>query len=180
MVTSKHFISTIIEGYTVKPGKLIDFLKFALVLKCLEIYRVPSITLLCVSLTQNLSFFPVIDLHAHWSLVLLNIAVFSLTSFCFLSCLFPLTPIVVTIHIPTGWVGSCDSKLSPKKDFWSFPITSMTCTERRCSGISRRSSSSSLRPKWSSLDRELTDTLPQDSIQSFTQNSIELTVKKYV
>lgn len=40
---------------TVKPGKLIDFLKFSLVSKCLEIYRVPSVTVSCVSL-KNLSF----------------------------------------------------------------------------------------------------------------------------
>lgn len=88
-----------------------------------------------------------------------------------LSFLFPLLLIVVMIHIPTGWVGSCDSKLSPEKGFCSFPVTSVTCTERRHSGISRRSRSSSLRPKRNSLEK-WADFPPQDSAQSFTQNSV--------
>lgn len=154
LVTSKHFISTIIEGYTVKPGKRIDFLKLALVSKCLEVYRVPSITLPCVSLTQNLAFFPVIALHAHLEpCSSRHCSIFTYLILSSLSCLFPLLLIVVMIHIPTGWVGSCDSKLSPEKGFCSFPVTSVTCTERRCSRISRRSSSSNLRPKRNSLEK---------------------------
>lgn len=115
--------------------------------------RVLSITLPCVSLTQNLTFFPVIALHTHWSLVLLGIAVFPLPHFKFPFLSFPLLLVVVMIHIPTGWVGSRDSKLSPEKGFCSFPVTSVTCTERRRSGISRRSRSSSLRPKRNSLEK---------------------------
>lgn len=80
-------------------------------------------------------------------------SIFTYLILSFLSCLFPLALIVVMIHISTGWVGSFDSKLSPEKGFCSFPRTSVSWTERRCSGISRRSSSSILRPNGSLLDK---------------------------